>query len=135
MPIDSREKGKRGEREWRDFLRDVGFSQAKRGQQHRGGPDSPDVICEQFPVYWEVKRAQALALIQWVEQAQTEAPEDKWPAVAHRKNGQPWLVTMNATEFFSLLFEAADSKGVTNDAPSSTPETKAKTKTKTKTEA
>jgi hypothetical protein len=37
--MNSREKGKRGERAWRDELRAAGYD-ARRGQQFSGSPDS-----------------------------------------------------------------------------------------------
>ena len=42
-----REKGKRGERQWRDELRAHGFH-AQRGQQFAGSPESADVICDEL---------------------------------------------------------------------------------------
>ena len=39
----SREKGKRGERELAAKLREHGYD-CRRGVQYQGGPDSPDVI-------------------------------------------------------------------------------------------
>ena len=45
--INSRAKGARGERQWRDELRAQGYTD-KRGQQFAGGQDSPDVICEEL---------------------------------------------------------------------------------------
>lgn len=54
--IQSRAKGKRIEREAAAFLREIGFPSARRGQQHRGGKDSPDVICDELAgVHLEVK--------------------------------------------------------------------------------
>jgi hypothetical protein len=46
--MNSREKGKRGERQWRDELREQGFA-ARRGQQFSGGAESPDVVCDSLP--------------------------------------------------------------------------------------
>ena len=56
--MNSRAKGARGERLWRDELRAQGFT-ARRGQQFSGSPDSPDVVCEElkepfFPVLLEL---------------------------------------------------------------------------------
>lgn len=48
--INSRQKGKRGERLWRDQLREQGFT-ARRGQQYAGGIESPDVICEELSIF------------------------------------------------------------------------------------
>jgi len=45
--INSRAKGARGERQWRDQLRAEGYT-AKRGLLFAGGQDSPDVICEEL---------------------------------------------------------------------------------------
>lgn len=50
----SRDKGARGEREFRDLLREHGF-EARRGQQFAGGNDSPDVVTD-LPCHVEVKR-------------------------------------------------------------------------------
>ena len=55
MAINSVEKGKAGEREFAKYLRDAGF-EARRGQQHKGGIDSPDVITDMERLQWEVKR-------------------------------------------------------------------------------
>ncbi len=46
--VNSRQKGARGERQWRDELRAHGF-QARRGQQFSGPPESPDVVCDSLP--------------------------------------------------------------------------------------
>jgi hypothetical protein len=46
----SRDKGKRGEREFAEMLREHGFASARRGVQTacRGGLTAPDVICEEL---------------------------------------------------------------------------------------
>ena len=63
----SRDKGKRGEREVAEFLRDHGIP-ARRGVQYAGGADSPDVIGFEG-VHIEVKRTEALRLYPALEQA------------------------------------------------------------------
>lgn len=52
--INSRQKGKRGEREAAAFLKSIGI-EARRGQQYSGGKDSPDLITELHRVHIEVK--------------------------------------------------------------------------------
>ncbi len=103
MPkINSRAKGCRGERLWRDELRAAGFT-ARRGQQFAGGGDSPDVICEELRgLHQEVKFVENLNLIKATEQAERDGSGKPW-IVAHKKNRTPWLVTMNAELFFRLL--------------------------------
>ena len=100
--MNSREKGKRGERQWRDELRANGF-QARRGQQFSGSPDSPDVVCPALPwMHFEVKAVERLNIEDAMEQARRDA-EAKIPVVAHRRNFRPWLVTMDAETFFQFL--------------------------------
>jgi Holliday junction resolvase len=111
--MNSREKGKRGERQWRDELRAQGF-QARRGQQFSGSPDSPDVVCDQLRwVHFEVKAVERLNIEDAMEQARTDCRTEnaecrtgrtgKVPVVAHRRRFRPWLVTMEAETFFRLL--------------------------------
>lgn len=99
--MNARDKGARGEREWRDQLRENGWD-ATRGQQFSGGAESPDVRCPGLNIHWEVKRVEALNLANAVDQAQRDAKGKPW-AVAHRKDRQPWLVTVSANTFFSVL--------------------------------
>lgn len=101
MPkINSRAKGARGERLWRDVLREAGYTSARRGQQFSGSSDSPDVKCDDLPeVHWEVKCVENLNLRTAMEQATRDAGEGQIPIVAHKKNNQPWLITLPANEF------------------------------------
>lgn len=101
--MNSCNKGKVGEREWRDQLRAAGWTDARRGQQFSGGADSPDVICPALGwMHWEVKRVEALNLRDATVQAQADAAGKPW-AVAHRRNNAPWLITVSAEFFFDLL--------------------------------
>lgn len=101
--MNQRQKGARGERMWRDQLREAGFT-ARRGQQFAGGTDSPDVICEELKnLHMEVKFVEALNLQKATEQAIRDAgPRKEW-IVAHKRNRTQWLVTMNSDLFFKLL--------------------------------
>lgn len=103
--INSRSKGARGERLWRDQLRDAGFC-AERGQQRSGSPDSPDVKCPSMPdVHFEVKHVEKLSIYDAIEQAERDAV-DLVPVVAHKRNRKPWLVTMLADDWFDLIKES-----------------------------
>ena len=102
----SRAKGVRGEREWRDQLRDAGF-EARRGQQFSGSPDSPDVVCPSLPdVHFEVKRVERLNVEDAMRQARMDAGLNLIPVLAHRRNGEPWKVTMDAKDWFNLVRES-----------------------------
>ena len=98
----SRAKGCRGERQWRDQLREAGFD-ARRGQQFSGGTDSPDVVCPSLPtLHFEVKNVEAGNPYRWLEQACRDAGS-KMPVVAHKRNNHPWIVIMTATDFLNLV--------------------------------
>ncbi|HNW08481.1 MAG TPA: hypothetical protein PKZ55_08325 [Verrucomicrobiota bacterium] len=100
--MNSREKGKRGERQWRDELRAHGYA-ARRGQQFSGSPESPDVASPALPlIHFEVKAVERLNIEDAMEQARRDGT-GKAPIVAHRRNFRPWLVTMEAETFFRLL--------------------------------
>lgn len=101
--MNSRQKGCRGEREWRDQLRNAGFDGARRGQQYAGGTDSPDVVCPEIPkVHFEVKRVEAGNPYVWMTQAIRDA-KGKVPVVAHKRNHCEWLVVMRADDFLDLI--------------------------------
>jgi Holliday junction resolvase len=106
--MNSREKGKRGERQWRDELRANGYD-ARRGQQFSGSPDSPDVISEDLPwIHFEVKAVERLNIEDAMEQARRDCGRmasggHKIPVVAHKRSFREWLVTMTAEVFFKFL--------------------------------
>ena len=97
----SRDKGKRGELEFAHFLTDRGY-QAHRGQQYHGGPDSPDVICEELPFHIEVKRSERLSLYPALNQAISEAGPGQVPMVAHRQNKKDWVCILKAADLLRL---------------------------------
>jgi len=106
--MNSRQKGARGERQWRDVLREEGFT-ARRGQQFAGGADSPDVICEELAaLHFEVKCVQSLNLEGAIEQASRDAGQLKDWVVAHKKDRKPWRVTISTELFFRLLRDGMD---------------------------
>lgn len=102
--MNSRQKGARGERLWRDVLRAQGF-EAIRGCQNAGrfagGQEAPDVICN-LPFHFEVKFVEKLNVSNAIAQATRDANE-KFPVVAHKKSREDWLVTMDANLFFQMV--------------------------------
>ena len=99
----SREKGKRGERAVAALFREYGFTEAKRGQQYHGGPDSPDVIGVPG-LHIEVKRTERLNLYDALAQAKRDAGDDL-PVVIHRRNDSEWVVIMSFTDWMQLYRE------------------------------
>ena len=98
----SRDKGKRGEREFAALLRQHGFD-ARRGQQFSGTSESPDVVSKALKwLHVEVKRTQALNLVDACAQAEGDCGGKPW-VVAHRRNNAPWLITMRAETLVEFL--------------------------------
>jgi hypothetical protein len=98
--INSRAKGQRGERQWRDEIRAAGW-QAERGQQFAGGSWSPDVRTD-MPFHFEVKCVEKLNLESAMVQAQKDSAQEKPWIVAHKRNNTTWKVTMESETFFNL---------------------------------
>jgi len=103
--INSQEKGKRGEREWAEYLREHGYPEARRGRQFRGSPDSPDVVCGIPDTHAEVKRTETLSIYAAMFQAEYDCGDDM-PYVAHRRNGKEWLVILRADDFIRVMEKA-----------------------------
>lgn len=97
----SRDKGKVGEREVAQLLRDHGIP-ARRGVQYQGGPNSPDVVgLDGFHI--EVKRAERFSLYAALEQATNDRKAGDVPVVFHRANTRGWVVALNAADFLALV--------------------------------
>ena len=99
--MNSREKGKRGERELAGILRqEYGFD-TRRGQQYCGANGDADVVG--LPgIHIEVKRVERLNILDAMAQARADARMDEFPAVFHRKNNSEWMVTMTLEDFMEI---------------------------------
>ena len=97
----SRNKGKRGERELAKELERILGVEARRGVQHCGGPDSPDVIVEIPGIHIECKRTEHFRLYEALEQAIEDAG-DKVPLVIHRSNRRPWVAIVRLDDLPEL---------------------------------
>ena len=95
MSINAREKGQRGELDASKFLSGLGIK-SRRGQQF-SGLEGEDVVSADLPdVHWEVKRTEKLRLDSAMQQAENDAILGQIPAVLHKKNFKPWLLTIPA---------------------------------------
>ncbi len=96
----SREKGKRGEREVANILKERGYD-AKRGVQYQGSPDSPDVVG--LPgAHIEVKRTERFDLYSALEQCIGDSGSGETPVVVHRKNNKDWVAVLRLEDFLDL---------------------------------
>ena len=102
----SQRKGAVGEMELTEILKSNGYNVKRGGSLNYGA--FPDVMG--LPgVHIEVKRREKLNLLSAIQQAQTDAARfhDGQPAVFHRRNREPWLVTMTLDEWLTLYRKAA----------------------------
>lgn len=101
--INSRAKGKRGERGVAHLFKAAGFK-AERGVQHDGRSGHADV--EGVPFIWiEVKWNEELNLMKAMEQAERDVvARDKTllPVVIHKKNRVHWRCTMRTGDFLIM---------------------------------
>lgn len=99
--MNSRNKGKRGELELSNLLKKHGY-ETRRGQQYCGANGDADVIG--IPgIHIECKRVEKLNLENAYIQAVADAKDGEVPTVWHRKNRQPWMVTLSAEDFIGFL--------------------------------
>ena len=97
----SQRKGADGERELQALLTECGYPVSRGGSQTFG--QVPDLIG--LPgIHIEVKRVEKLNISEAMRQAVADADRfhDGSPAVFHRRNRQPWLVTMRLTDWLKL---------------------------------
>ena len=99
--MNSRNKGKVGERELANILKTYGYS-ARRGQQYCGVSGDADVIG--LPgIHIECKRVEQLNIDKAMEQSVRDARYGELPTVMHRKNAKQWLVTMPLIDWMDLF--------------------------------
>lgn len=98
--INSKQKGKKGELEFSNLCKEHGFN-TRRSQQYAGINNDADVVG--LPgLHVEVKRVERLNISNAIRQAIRDKAEDEIPIVAHRKDREPWLITMRADDWFKL---------------------------------
>jgi len=112
--INSRMKGKVGELELAQFLRSRGFTNAARGQQFKGGSESPDVAG--LPGYHiECKRVESGNLYNWIDQSIRDSDGLSIPIVCHRKNRRDWITILRLEDFLDLVKRASPNAVCTNE--------------------
>lgn len=103
--MNSCKKGAAGERELAALLRDEGYTIERGGTQSYG--TVPDLIG--LPgIHIECKRVEKLNVMEAMQQSIRDAAwfKDGAPALFHRRNRTPWLVTMLFTDWIRLYKEA-----------------------------
>lgn len=94
-------KGAAGEAELARILKEYGYKVIRGGSLSFG--EVPDLVG--LPgIHIEVKRVERLNIWEAMSQAIRDAERfrDGMPVVFHRRNRQPWLVTMSLIDFMKL---------------------------------
>ena len=101
MGITSQRKGRTGERELAEIFRSVGIP-ATPGRPVSYGAE-PDIVGVPG-IHPEVKRVERLNVSEAMKQAiqDSERFGDGVPCLFHRKNREPWLVTMRLSDWLQM---------------------------------
>ncbi len=106
----SQRKGRAGELELVSVLKGYGYENVQPGEAVSYGV-VPDIVG--LPgVHIECKRCEQLRITDWMEQAERDAQRfhDGLPVIFHRRNRQPWLVTMKLSDFMTFYGGGRDGK-------------------------
>ncbi len=98
----SREKGKRGEREFAEVLQGMGIS-ARRAQQYAGNEGTADLKTSIPGLHVEVKRRAAIGAARFMDQAERDCLENDLPLVALREDRGSWMVLVKAQDLPRLI--------------------------------
>ena len=109
MAVNSRAKGKNAELEIARILREYGFDEARRGQQFCGITGEADVVGVPG-IHCEIKRREKLVMLDALRQSERDARDGEIPVVIHRRNREPWQVTMTLDNWIQLYRKATDGK-------------------------
>jgi len=102
MGRSSQRKGAEGERELATILRGYGYDIERGGSLSFG--EVPDLVGVPG-LHIECKRVERLNVPAAMQQAirDSERFQDGLPALFHRRNRQPWLVTLRLEDFMCLF--------------------------------
>lgn len=99
--INSKQKGKRGEVELSNILKEHGYD-CRRSQQYCGyAKGSLADVIGLDGIHIEVKRVERLNIDTAMEQAIRDCQDDI-PTVWHRRNRKPWYVTMRLEDWIDM---------------------------------
>ena len=103
--VNSKQKGARFERTLAGRLREYGYDTRRTAQYCGKSGDASDVVG--LPgLHIEAKHQERMSLYEWMAQAKRDSSgTGRLPAVFHKKNNAPILVTMELDDFMNLYRE------------------------------
>lgn len=115
MAVNSKEKGKRFERELARALSSYGYDCRRTNQYCGNTGDASDVVGLPF-IHVEAKHQEKMMLYDWMAQAVRDAQGNgRLPTVFHKKNNAPILVTMRLEDWMKIYTEFECGRGVDNE--------------------
>ena len=101
----SRDKGARGEREFANLLKELGYTSLRKGFTQCAPEGESDVECKELPDWhFEVKRVNRLEIWRALAQAEGDAAlKGRMPVVAFKRDRSDWYVTLKAEDLFRML--------------------------------
>ena len=102
MSRSSQRKGREAELELVKVLHGFGFESVQAGEPVSYG-STPDLVG--LPgIHIEGKRCEQLRRSEWMKQAERDAArfQDGVAVIFHRRNREPWMVTMNLDDFMKI---------------------------------
>lgn len=104
MAVNSKQKGARFERLLASKFREYGYD-ARRTAQYCGNTGDASDVVGLDGLHIEAKHQETMRLYEWMAQAKRDAEaggEGRLPAVFHKKNNAPILVTVELDTFMQL---------------------------------
>lgn len=95
--MNSRNKGKNGELELAERLRDYGI------EARRGWSEGKDITHAIEGVHLECKRVERSQPYVWLDQAIRDAKGDEIPVVVHRQNRKDWIAILDLGDLIEIL--------------------------------
>ena len=109
--INSKEKGKRFERELASILRDYGY-EARRTAQYCGNTGDASDVVGLDGIHIEAKHQEKISIFDWMKQAINDSSKTGYlPTVFFKKNRSEILVTMRLTDWIGLYKAWIKNKG------------------------
>ena len=100
IDMNSRNKGKEGERQLAKKLQEYGFA-TRRGQQYCGIQGNADVVGLDG-IHIECKRCEQVRDEVFLQQAERDAKEGEIPVFMYRRNPEEWKVTLRLEDFMTI---------------------------------
>lgn len=110
MPINSRQKGARAEREIAEIMRGYGYADARRSAQYCGSTGEAADVVGVDGLHIEVKFREQVRDELYIQQAEHDARKGSLPVVLYRRKGEQWKALLRLDTFMLVWNELSDTQ-------------------------